>query len=377
MSKPGFWIVSGALLIMAAMLSIPPAFADVNMSEGRWEQTTEFEMEGMPFKMPPTTVTQCVTKQDVVPRSEKDKNCKILSQSIKGNTVTWKVRCEERGSVSEGEGEITYSGASYKGSMSMKMTQEGKTQNAKLKMAGKRIGECTDADRKQKDDLKARVDQAKSTQGEYEAKIRRAQELARLTVPDEGPGACSMSEPDCGNRFGKLNLMEGQWQTVEEGTSTSKDTTPAKTVKGKTKPQEARKEVYTPANEQKSEKCLSEQEALSFTKEASCQSENKRSGDRVTWVSRCTYPDSTVEERGGITYGGNTYEGVKIRKMSTKGTEATFITKLSGRRMGDGSCVAVAPKREFTSKQVPKPEAAEATKDSLNPVKSLKKIFGF
>jgi hypothetical protein len=380
MSKTTFWIVMSAVLIMLGISGITPLCAEVNMTEGKWEITTQISMEGMPMQMPVTKVTQCITKQNVVPQST-EKNCKVLSHSISGNTVRWKVRCEEKEGTTEGEGEITYTGNSYKGYMMAKMTEKsGQTHTVKMNLSGKRIGECTEADRKQPDDIKAQIEKAKPVQQELDARLRRAQELARLTVPEDGPGVCLLSEPDCAGRPPRLNLMEGQWEMSEETTSTTKtkETAPSVAAKGKSKTQAAQKDVYSPADIQKSSRCLTEQEALSYAKEASCVNDKKKGGNRITWKNTCAYPDNTVEERGGITYNGDTYEGVRIKKMTTAGIESTLITKLSGRRTGDGNCIAVIPRREPTTMKQPPQPPADAEKGAIpNPVKSLKKIFGF
>jgi hypothetical protein len=361
MSKGRLWTVLIAVVIILGASGTIPLRAEVNMSEGKWEVTTQMTMEGMGFQIPATTTTQCITKENVVPSSEKEKNCKVLSHSIKGNTVTWKVKCVDKNVTTEGEGEITYSGNSYKGNMVATMTEgRGKPQTIKMNLSGKRIGECTDADRKAVDNLKAQAEkaqaQARPAQEEYEAKLRRAQELAKLTVPEDGPNACLLSEPNCETKFGKLNLLEGQWEIVEEGTSSHAG-------------------AYTPAATQQSVKCLTERDAVSYTKEQACVVEKKRSGNRITWKNTCTYPGSTIEEKGGITYNGDTYDGVKVQKTTTKGMDTTTIAKLSGRRTGDGNCIVA--QRDYTSKKQEEKSAVEAGKEIIqNPVKSLKKLFG-
>lgn len=377
MSRTVLLIVSIALFTVITVL-VTPSYGKVNMTEGRWEIITEMSMEGMPFQMPPTRTFQCITKENPVPRDpEKEKNCKTLSQSIRGNTVEWKVRCEDKEGTTEAEGQITYTGASYKGNMTAKMTdRSGKTETVKMKLAGKRVGECTDADKRQRENLMAQADRAQSVQQDMEARLARARELGKLTVPEDGPGACSLSDSGCTAKFNKLNLLDGQWEMAEEGTTIVHESTMSKPVRGKTQAPDAPRDIYSPADTQKTVRCLTEQDALSYTKEASCVNEKKRSGNRITWKNTCTQGDSTTEERGGITYGGDTYDGVRIKKVTTKEVQTTQVAKLSGRRTGDGNCVAT---RDYTSKGQPKkPDPLEAGKDAIqNPVKSLKKIFGF
>lgn len=383
MKKSLFWMALIVICTVIGMSQAVPVCAEVNMSEGKWETTMEMTMEGMPFKMPPTKSTQCITRENAVPKaSEKESNCKIIDQKITGNTVSWKVKCVEKDMTTEGEGEITYSGASYSGAMLTRMTDKsGKIQSVKMKLAGKRVGECSEADKKDKDKYKTQLDQAKTAQHGLEEKTRRAEELAKLTVPDAGPGACLLSNPaGCEAQFGKLNLQEGQWEMSEEGTSTVKESASPKVTKGKSSRKESSKPFYAPASLSTSTKCLSDKEALSYTQEQGCVKENKRSSDRVTWSAQCTYSGTTTEEKGAITYSGTSYDGVKIRKMSTQGGETTTITKLSGRRTGDGNCIRAAVQRDSTSKkrgqsQEQKSVDAEGEK-SPNPVKTFKKLFG-
>lgn len=106
----------------------------------------KMEMEGLPMELPamPFTTTQCMTQKDVVPSTAKEnQSCEILNQKVSGNKVVWEVKCIEKDSVSEGEGDVTYSGSTYAGVMKMKITDKGgDAMNATIKMKGRRIGDC-------------------------------------------------------------------------------------------------------------------------------------------------------------------------------------------------------------------------------------------
>ena len=133
-----FLAVSLSIILFAA-----PLYA-VDMHEGRWEITVDMTMEGMNISMPPTKTFTCITKEDMVPKSEMDKNCTFKDQKISGNTVRWHVICKDKEATSEGKGEVTYSGASYKGGMKMSVTDKrGETMRMTMKMSGKRVGPCT------------------------------------------------------------------------------------------------------------------------------------------------------------------------------------------------------------------------------------------
>lgn len=125
------------------------ALAGVNMQEGSWETTLQMKMEGLPFPMPPMTfkTTQCLTKKDLVPNTaSKDQKCEVADQKVSGNTVTWKVTCREKdGSASLGDGEVSYSGASYAGVIRMKfLDKSGQPAGTSTTttLAGRRVGDC-------------------------------------------------------------------------------------------------------------------------------------------------------------------------------------------------------------------------------------------
>jgi hypothetical protein len=139
---------SGVLTLFVGMMVSLASAAQVNMQEGKWEVTTKTKMEGLPFPIPvtPVTVTECLTKEDLVPKAgNKDKHCDVTDQNITGNKVTWKVKCANARGSSEGTGEIIYSGDSYTGKMKTKMTDNKSKQamTSTITMKGKRIGPCS------------------------------------------------------------------------------------------------------------------------------------------------------------------------------------------------------------------------------------------
>jgi len=99
--------------------------AGVDMKEGQWETSTETSMMMEGMSMPPMAAksTYCLTRENPVPKSEKDKDCKMVKLNFVGNTVSWRMECKK----AEGEGEITYRGSTYNGSFRMKMVEDGQT----------------------------------------------------------------------------------------------------------------------------------------------------------------------------------------------------------------------------------------------------------
>jgi hypothetical protein len=131
-----------ALFVLVCALVVP-AYAAGPVKPGKWETTMEMEMPGMPMKMPPITVSHCITKEqaenpeNAVPRNDRQKDCKISDMKVDGNTVSWKMTCEK--SQTSGTGSITYSGDSYTGHMDMKMAGD---REMHMKYSGKYLGAC-------------------------------------------------------------------------------------------------------------------------------------------------------------------------------------------------------------------------------------------
>ena len=114
--------------------------AGVDMKEGNWEISSEtsMTMEGMSMPSMANKSTYCLTREDPVPKSEKDKECKIVKQKVVGNKVSWRMECKK----GEAEGEISYHGTTYDGFIKMKMVEDGQTMTMNTKLAGKYLGPC-------------------------------------------------------------------------------------------------------------------------------------------------------------------------------------------------------------------------------------------
>jgi len=135
-------------ILIALVLSTTAAFgAPANMQAGMWEITIKMDMAGAPFPMPPMTVKQCVTKDDLkdgrktLPSSSDKKNdCEVADYKAAGNKVSWKMLCKNG---SSGIGEMLYQGTSYSGTMTMtQKNNKGGTSKMVQHYNGKRIGEC-------------------------------------------------------------------------------------------------------------------------------------------------------------------------------------------------------------------------------------------
>lgn len=128
--------------VVVALMWVTAAWAgpEMSMKEGQWEMTIETEMEGMPMKMPPTTFSQCITRQEPVPQSQQPgQECVTKDVVTKGNTVSWTVVCDTPAGSTTGKGKITYQDDTMEGSMTM--TAQGMKMISRF--SGRHIGPCS------------------------------------------------------------------------------------------------------------------------------------------------------------------------------------------------------------------------------------------
>ncbi len=133
-------VVTPVLLVLVAAATTVWA---LDFQPGKWQSTSTVEMPGMPVAMPPMTITQCMTEQEPVPAKSADgQACEILEMKTEGDTVSWKMKCNEPGGASEGSGSITYHGDTFEGSIETKVDAGGEDMVVTTQVAGKRLGDC-------------------------------------------------------------------------------------------------------------------------------------------------------------------------------------------------------------------------------------------
>ena len=112
----------------------------VDIKEGKWSIETTTVVPGMPFSMPPMTITQCMKKDSylIESNSDGDSSCKVVNKKIKGSTVTWDVQCAET---------ITHASMTYNhDTLNGEMKVEAKTEDGGVTVTstikGHYIGKC-------------------------------------------------------------------------------------------------------------------------------------------------------------------------------------------------------------------------------------------
>lgn len=118
----------------AALLLFSLAGASAAEPRERWQITTTLSMQGM--ALPPSVLSVC---QDPKARDQPpvpDENCQVQDIQRSGNTLRWRMVCEE----GSGDGEITFQGRdAYSGTMNM-TSSDGQRISGRIN--GKRVGSC-------------------------------------------------------------------------------------------------------------------------------------------------------------------------------------------------------------------------------------------
>jgi hypothetical protein len=365
-------VLSALIFLFGAGTAYP---AGVDMKDGEWEISSQTTMDGMPIQMPPSAAksTYCLTREDLVPSKEQDKECRIVDQKVTGNKVSWRMVCKK----SEGEGEISYRGTTYNGFFKMKMVEDGKTMTMNMKMSGRYLGPCppgqksgpTGETAKQMATGRQAAAQAQQQQAEIQAEqaanAKKGEALIkRSVVPVEERGACAQAgfgrTPECEGKTGDLNLKEGEYEiTVERGSRVGT--------------------TYTPVGTERKTVCLSADAPVPGTLGAGRPSTVKRGKERITWAEAA----GGRTTKGGILYRGNSLEGAVTTTMDLgSGQQSLSVVKVTGSRIGDGDCVGG---RDYSAKRGGEDPAKRGGGDSgthtdnilKNPVKGIRNLFGF
>ena len=129
-------------LSIATFLAALCCTATIVHAEGTdelWEVTMKMEMAGMPA-MPARTQNVCNRKgnPDASKMGDKDSDCKVSDKKQSGSKSAWKFTCTKPTAMT-GTGEVTYSGDTYQGTMTMVSDD----MNMKQTFSGKKVGSCT------------------------------------------------------------------------------------------------------------------------------------------------------------------------------------------------------------------------------------------
>lgn len=135
-------IITIILIVCCMTLFAIPSIA-LDFQPGKYEITSKVEMPGMPGAIPPQTIIQCITEQDPIPKQNpENQECKIVDMNQTGNTITWKMECDQQGQKITSTGSITYKGDSFKGTILTNMGSQAGDMTMTTIITGKRISDC-------------------------------------------------------------------------------------------------------------------------------------------------------------------------------------------------------------------------------------------
>jgi len=369
-----------ALFALILLCAAGPAHsAGVDMKEGDWEVTSEMSMSMGDVSMPAMTskVTHCLTHDNPVPTSEREKDCKIVNRKIVGNKVSWRVVCPK----GEGEGEITYHRTTYDGFMKMKAVEDGQTMTMNLKLSGRHLGPCPTGQRSGPTGETARqmavaeqaIARGKQVEADQAAIAKNTEAfMKRTVVPAEERGACAQKgctrTPECEKKIGELNLKPGDYEiTIEQASRIGTSYTPVKTE---------RKTVYLDeVSPVPADLACGRSASVKWGKERITWTEIPGGGESKGGIPRIlseVIPSAhavTGVKQGGVSYHGNSFDGAMTNTLDLGGggMQSLNVTSLHGRRVGDGK-----PQRGLGFSP---PPPQKRLLD--NPARKLKGIFGF
>lgn len=136
--KMAKWLFIGTFLGLLSLCSAGYAGSELNMEDGMWEITSQVKMQGM--AIPPMTFSQCITKDNAVPKSNTpgQDDCKVSDMETTGSTVSWSVTCSGQAGNMKSKGKITYHGDRFEG----EMTTDHMGMVMVTEMSGRRTGPC-------------------------------------------------------------------------------------------------------------------------------------------------------------------------------------------------------------------------------------------
>ena len=111
----------------------------------------QISMPGVAAQMPPTTVTQCVTKEQVSDptkafpqaqgRGGASNGCKVADYKVDGNNVTFSMACDAPQSLTM-KGKLMYGVDTYNGTIHVAVDRGGQPTSMTMNYSAKRLGDC-------------------------------------------------------------------------------------------------------------------------------------------------------------------------------------------------------------------------------------------
>jgi hypothetical protein len=125
---------------MKELENLPPAAKEMMKKMGGAQMSMGTQGGGLK-----TTITQCITNANPVPKMDKGKDSNACEQThdINGNTVTFHSICKDKDGQIEMNGKMTFTGETMEGQMkSHQVNPGGQATDATIDLSGKYLGPC-------------------------------------------------------------------------------------------------------------------------------------------------------------------------------------------------------------------------------------------
>ena len=119
----------------------------LDFNPGEYQITSKIKMQGMPSGMPAQTITECVSEQDPIPKTDSsDQGCEVHNMKQNGNVITWEMECNQEGQKITSQGKMIYSGDSFEGTITTKMGPQAGNMVVTTEITGERTGSCKNSE---------------------------------------------------------------------------------------------------------------------------------------------------------------------------------------------------------------------------------------
>ena len=135
-------LIGVGCIVLSFFLLVNTAQAQIKY--GLWQITIKVQMDGTPVDTPQETFQKCITRKDLTPGNNQDKEgCAKDKVTRKGDSVNWTVSCAKDKHTMKGSGLVVYTGDSMTGHAQFQAGGKGMaTMKMKLQYKGKRLGKC-------------------------------------------------------------------------------------------------------------------------------------------------------------------------------------------------------------------------------------------
>lgn len=133
-----------SLCCICLVFILIPSQAQARIKYGLWEITIKMQMDGMPVDTPQQTFQKCISRKDLTPGNNEDKQgCDKDKVTRNKDTVNWTVSCSKDKHTMTGSGLVVYSGNTMAGHAQFQAGgKDLATMKMKLQYKGKRLGKC-------------------------------------------------------------------------------------------------------------------------------------------------------------------------------------------------------------------------------------------